>query len=138
MDRVFLDANILFSAAYLAESRLNRLWQMKGIELISSDYAATEARRNLPEAGHRARLAELLVPIRLVAELAPMPTAVSLSVEDRPILQAAIQAQATHLLTGDKTHFGAYFGQRVAGVLVLQPADYLAKGARRPKSPSRR
>src|SRR5438094_906035 len=37
----------------------------------------------------------------------------------------SIAAEATHLLTGDKTHFGRYYGQRLAGVLVLPPAQYL-------------
>ena len=47
MDRVFLDANVLFSAAYLESSGLARLWQLADAELLSSDYAIEEARRNL-------------------------------------------------------------------------------------------
>jgi len=34
-------------------------------------------------------------------------------------------AGATHLITGDVRHFGRYFGQRVLGVLVMPPAQYL-------------
>ncbi len=39
MDHLFLDANILFSAAYRPESPLRRLWQAKGTELLTSGYA---------------------------------------------------------------------------------------------------
>jgi hypothetical protein len=46
--------------------------------------------------------------------------------KDRPIFLAAMQAQATILVTGDQTHFGPYFGKIVAGILILPPADFLA------------
>jgi hypothetical protein len=51
--------------------------------------------------------------------------------KDVPILLAAIEARATHLITGDVRHFGAYFGKRIEGILVLLPGDYLKKGAAR-------
>jgi hypothetical protein len=44
LDRIFLDANVLFSAAYLENSGLGRLWQLEGVELLSSAYAVEEAR----------------------------------------------------------------------------------------------
>jgi predicted nucleic acid-binding protein len=47
LDRIFLDANVLFSAAYLENSGLARLWQLDDAELLSSAYAVEEARRNL-------------------------------------------------------------------------------------------
>lgn len=46
--------------------------------------------------------------------------------KDRPILRAAVLGKATHLITGDFSHFGRFFGERLQGVLVLPPADYLA------------
>ena len=42
-----------------------------------------------------------------------------------PILLAAIEGGATHLLTGDREHFGPYFRLEVAGVLILPPAEYM-------------
>ena len=39
----------------------------------------------------------------------------------------AVASGATHLITGDQKHFGPYFGQRVLGVWVLKPGDYLRK-----------
>ena len=127
MHRLFLDANILFSAAYRAGAGLTRLWQVEGIELITSDYAAQEARVNLSEEDQHWRLTHLLKSVRLVTEIAPLPPGIKLPAKDQPILQAAIQAHATHLLTGDKDHFGALFGRRPGGVLVLPPAEYFAR-----------
>ena len=82
MDVVFLDANVLFSAAYRSEAGLQRLWDLKGVELVSSMYAVEEA--------------------------------------------AAIGARASHLLTGDITHFGHLLGRTIADVTILTPSQYLS------------
>ena len=55
----------------------------------------------------------------------PLPRGISLPDKDSPILLAAIGGRATHLLTGDVQHFGAYFGKKVEGVLIMPPAQYL-------------
>jgi hypothetical protein len=47
MDRLFLDANVLFAAAWRPKAALARLWELGDAELLSSDYAIEEARRNL-------------------------------------------------------------------------------------------
>ena len=127
MDRIFLDANVLFSAAYRPNAGLARLWQTRGVELITSHYAAQEAAINLTEDNQRARLAQLLKRVRIVTAVAPLPPDIQLPEKDQPILQAGLQAQATHLLTGDKEHFGPYFGRRLGGVLVLPPAEYFKR-----------
>lgn len=128
MDRVFLDANVLFSAAYRPGSGLARLWALKGIELLTSAYAAEEARRNLSEGSQRARLERFLAKVGIVAKptTGALPLGIELPVKDRPILIHAIAAGASHLLTGDKQHFGRYFGRRLGGVLIEPPSDYLA------------
>lgn len=127
MDRVFLDANVLFSAAYRESTGLRRLWELEGVQLVTSTYAIEEARRNLPEGEPQSRLQTLLAAVQPSAEVAdrPLPALVELPAKDRPILLAAIHAGATHLLTGDVTHFGPYFGQTVEGVQILRPAEYL-------------
>jgi predicted nucleic acid-binding protein len=126
MSRAFLDANVLFSAAYREKSRLMRLWNRPGAELVTSAYAAEEARRNLASPDQRARLESLLSQMRIVAESdAPMPASVKLPDKDHPILKAAIAAGATHLITGDVRDFGHYFSRRIAGVLVVTPADFI-------------
>jgi predicted nucleic acid-binding protein len=134
VDRIFLDANVLFSAAYRPDAGLARLWQLEGVELMTSAYAAEEAAVNLSEEDHRVRLAKLLERVRMTTAVSPLPPGIKLPGKDQPILQAAIQAQATHLLTGDKQHFGSHFGRRLGGVLVLPPAAYLEQ-RRRGKNP---
>lgn len=126
-DRVFLDANVLFSAAYDSTSGLARLWKIEGVTLVSSYYAAEEARRNLPPEA-LPRLARLLERLHLQAEsraAAQLPEGVSLPENDRPILAAALAARATHLLSGDREAFGRYYGRNIGGVVVQRPADYL-------------
>jgi predicted nucleic acid-binding protein len=127
--RAFLDANVLFSAAYREASGLKRLWKLPGAELFTSAYASEEARRNL-QSDQRARLEDLLARTRIVPESdAPLPSGVRLPDKDIPILKAAIAAEATHLVTGDVKDFGRYLGQKIAGVLIVTPADFV-RGSR--------
>ena len=127
MDRLFLDANILFSAAYRLQAGLRRLWELGDVDLVTSSYALEEARVNLQEPMQRERLEQLAHTMRITASFVnrPLPEGVTLPDKDRPILLAAIDAQATHLLTGDFRDFGPYYGHVVEGVLILPPADYL-------------
>jgi predicted nucleic acid-binding protein len=126
VDRLFLDANVLFSAAYRERSPLLRLWGLPDVELLTSAYAAAEAERHLDEK-QRPRLVELLMRVRVVSD-APadeLPAAVFLRAKDAPILATAIAAGATHLVTGDRRDFGEHFGKNMAGVLILPPREYL-------------
>ena len=126
MVRAFLDANVLFSAAYREGSSLLRLWSIPEAILVTSAYAAEEARRNLESPDQRARLEDLLARTRIVPESnVPMPAGVRLSDKDHPILKAAIAAEATHLITGDIRDFGPYFDRRIGGVLIVTPASFL-------------
>jgi hypothetical protein len=43
VDRVFLDANVLFSAAYRSDSGLLALWRRAGASLLTSAYAVLSA-----------------------------------------------------------------------------------------------
>ena len=126
MDRLFLDANILFSAAYRSEAGLLRLWKLKDVVLYTSHYAAEEARLNLSDDVQRHRLARLLLTVHFcdVSE-GDLPRGISLPEKDARVLLAAVEVRATHLLTGDIRHFGAYFGKTVEGVLISLPAEYL-------------
>lgn len=132
MDRVFLDANVLFSAAYRSDSGLRRLWRLPGTRLVSSVYAAEEARRNLSAPGQHEALEKLLDDVELTpaasTESARLPS-IELPDKDWPILLAAVSAGATHLLTGDSRHFGPYYGEKIGGIPILTPGDYLASGS---------
>jgi uncharacterized protein len=126
MDRVFLDANVLFSAAYRPDAGLLGLWNVEDCALYTSRYAIEEARINLDETAQRERLDRLCQSLQVVdAVLVALPPDISLPKKDGPILAAAIAANATHLLTGDVRHFGRFLGKRVAGVLIQLPGDYL-------------
>lgn len=128
MDRLFLDANILFSAAYRPDAGVARLWKVSGTALLTSSYAVEEARRNLPGEDQRIRLEGLLKKVEIGEAMMLPPELrgdVDLPEKDWPVLGGAAAAGATHLITGDVRHFGRYFGERPLGVLVLKPADYL-------------
>ncbi|MGQ0651018.1 MAG: PIN domain-containing protein [Betaproteobacteria bacterium] len=126
-DRVFLDANVLFSAAWREDSGLARLWDVSGAILVTSRYALAEAERNLDTEDQRSRLRSLSLKTTLVAAASgsALPAGVELVAKDLPILLAAIESGSTHLLTGDRRHFRALYGRTVAGVRILTPAEYL-------------
>lgn len=130
MTRVFLDSNVLFSAAYNPDSRLRELWALKDVVLITSEYAARETRENIPDdARCRRDLQDLLGRVQLVMETPPDTTnghrAWDLpDADDVPILMAAIRSRCDYLLTGDR-HFAEFFGRSVEGVTVMKPTEFL-------------
>ena len=132
MDRVFLDANVLFSAAYRVETPLRRLLTMPRTQLVTSAYALEEARRNLSSGQQQAELKRLCRSVEVVSVLPPQGERSilrKLPENDRPILWAAISMRATHLLSGDFKAFGRFYGQTINGVTIMPPAVYL-KGHR--------
>lgn len=128
MDRLFLDANILFSAAYQANGRLQKFWKLKDVALCSSHYAVEEARANLEEEAQRSRLDRLLRRVELFDEAQrEIVGGIRLPEKDVPILLGAIGAKATHLISSDLRHFGMYFGKRIEGILIVSPSAYLKR-----------
>ena len=136
--RLFLDANILFLAGYSTASPVHDLLTLAAAgdcELLSSEYAFEEARRNLrlkaPEgAVEKFELAAgLIVRVQEAGGMAlQRAQSVHLSdVSDIPILAAAIQAGVDGLITGDHRAFGAFFGQRIEGVRILRLRDALTE-----------
>ena len=104
------------------------LWRLPGVQLLTSGYAIVEADRNVTNAEQRTWLHRLVQRLEIVDEPLPrpLPVGIALPAKDVPILLAAINSGAKYLLTGDKDHFGKYYGQVVEGVTVLRPATYLA------------
>lgn len=128
MDILFLDANILFAAAYRENAGLTCLWKLAGAHLVTSGYAYEEALRNLTEAVQRRRLNQLMKRVARVVlkvEVSSLPVGLPLAEKDRPILDAAIGTGATHLLTLDERHFGRLYGIVCGGVLILHPREYM-------------
>jgi hypothetical protein len=99
VDRVFLDANVLFSAAYRSDSGLAVLWRRAGATLLTSAYAVDEARRNLSEPDQRRRLDALVDACEIVATpaMTRLPDGLVLPADDQLIFLAAMATRATHL-----------------------------------------
>ena len=123
--RLFLDANILFTAAYSPEGLSALLFELRRrgiLRLLSSEHAAEEARVNLqlkqPDA--LGRLERLLKLLEVVHTPAKSPIALSVPEDDLSIFGAALAAGATHFITGDRKHFGRYFDRpaHTAGICI--------------------
>lgn len=142
MIRLFLDANVLFTATHNPDGKAALVVDLAGGEgpwaLVTSDLAAEEARRNLGRKypTHLGRLEEMLLGITRLSPPPPHECPVPLVEKDRPILHAAIAAQATHLLTGDIKHFGPYMNnpEQTGGVTIVTVADFLEAWLRTPLS----
>ena len=127
--RVFLDANILFSAAKSdgAVRALLRLLLERGHAGVVDAYVVAEARRNLLAKGSVAiDVLEALLTHLEQAPAAPVVSALAdelgwLPEKDRPVLAAAIRLRCDVLVTGDRTHFGAAYGRSFSGVAVHSP-----------------
>lgn len=126
--RIFLDANVLFSAAKSdgAIRQLLHLLLERGHECWLDDYVLAEARRNLSVKGPQALdvLEGLLVHLKLGMAQASASTPAEaqwLVEKDRPVLAAAIRLQCEALVTGDRAHFAAGYGKTFGGVTIHSP-----------------
>ena len=128
--KVFLDANILFSASVesSATRRLLGLLSRKD-KPVTGPHAWEEARRNLDRTRpHLLQGLEGLRDIVTISHAFNLPPDLAVSEEDKPILAGAIGAECTHLWTSDRLHFGALYGTTLHGVTVvssIQLADAL-------------
>jgi rRNA-processing protein FCF1 len=126
--RIFLDANILFSAAKsdgAVRLLLERLLKA-GHECCVDGYVTEEARRNLAAKSPEGLAALAILLTRLHRESAQHADAVlegtlPLPEKDRPVLAAAIRHGCAALVTGDKSHFGPLYGKTVRGVAIHSP-----------------
>ncbi len=133
MKRLFLDANVLFTAAHNPDGKaafIITLGEKGAWRLLTSGFAAEEARRNLaakfPEA--LKRFNELLKLVTIAPERMDAPSPDYLTEKDKPIFRAACGCKATHLLTGDITHFGRYMKEdssEIHGLTIMTPAQFL-------------
>ena len=134
--RVFLDANILFSAAWRDNASAALLWTLAEsgyCQLTTSRLASEEARRNLarkrPERG--VILEDLLTRMPLGVEPSTEHLAVAeahgLPAKDIPILAAALTQKADILVTGDRGDFGQLYRQTIIDLTVLPLADTIER-----------
>lgn len=127
--RVFLDANILFSAPYSDQSGMRKLWLLPDITLVTSVYAIEEAGRNLTTEPQKIDLQSFVSRTEVDNCGNPSPDLFieidNLPEKDRPILWAAIETRCTHLITGDKRHFGELYDTEVCGVRIMRARDLI-------------
>ena len=128
--RVFLDANVLFSAANPA-SRMRLLVDVllaHGIPCLSNTYAEAEARKNLQEhfPAHLKGLAALMPKIERVDRLVAK-VEITIKPKDLPILYGAAVGKATHLLTCDVEDFGEVMRRPFKQLKVVTPVMLAAE-----------
>jgi predicted nucleic acid-binding protein len=130
--RLFLDANVLFTAAHNPSGKaalIIDLGLQGNWEIVSCSYAIEEARRNIsikfPDCLERF---ETLISMIIKApsrsgRMCPAP----LPEKDRPILEAAIHCEANRLLTGDIRDFGPFMNNPslTSGVVIQTVSDFL-------------
>jgi predicted nucleic acid-binding protein len=126
--RIFLDANILCSAAKSdgAIRDLLTLLDRSGHQCRADAYVIEEARRNVlakaPDA--LSALEHVLSRVKTPAVRrvdAALEASLPLPSKDRPVLAAAILDACDALVTGDRTHFGSLYGRTIHGVAIHSP-----------------
>lgn len=132
MRRLFLDANVLLTAAHRPTGKaafLIGLAAGANLELFTSAYAVEEARRNLCRKTPHAleEFAAIVEGLRLAPDNPALPYPDCLPEKDQPIFRAAL-ACADVLLTGDLRDFGALMNapERTNGLLIQTVADFLS------------
>jgi uncharacterized protein len=132
VSKLFLDANVLFTAAHNPQGKAAFLFGAPGRKrwaLTSSAYAIEEARRNIavkfPHCS--AQLEALVSQLTVSAQPAPRPVPMALPEKDQPIFLAACAAAATHLITGDLRDFGPHMNKpdKTGGIIIQTVADFL-------------
>jgi predicted nucleic acid-binding protein len=137
--RLFLDSNMLFTAAHNPSGKAALIIDLRAQghwEVMSCSYAIEEARRNIsikfPD--YFKRFEALVVTVIRVPSRSGRNCPALLPEKDRPILEAAIHCKATHLLTGDIKDFGPFMNNQslTDGVVIQAPSEFL-DGFIRPK-----
>lgn len=103
----------------------------QGHVLVAETYVRAEAQRNLVAKAGETALQDLEAILATVESGGARQTITASQAElvnwlpekDRPVLLAAIALGCDALVTGDKTHFGAGYGQSFGGVTLYSPAQ---------------
>lgn len=130
--RIFLDTSVLLGAAGSSRGASRFLITQAdahGWELVSSDYCAEEARRNLLKLGRSAAAAwrtAIAPSLRLArASLALDKPLVFPKAKDRPVVITALATRAEWLLTLDEADFRGKLGREVYGLRIATPGEFL-------------
>ena len=132
--KLFLDANVLFTAAHNPGGKAAFVIELAGQghwDVVTSSFAIEEARRNL-----EAKLPEVISEFEvLVSDVDVVPGVfneacpIDLPEKDVPIFLSAAGARCTHLLTGDLKDFGRFMNvpKQTSGILLQTVAEFLSK-----------
>jgi len=129
---VFLDANVLFTAAHNPSGKAALVVEL-GTEghwqTMTSTLAVEEARRNLCVHFPACipRLESLLHKVTVLSSVSGPSCPIDLPEKDKPIFLTAVKCRATHLLTGDIRHFGPFMNDpsQTGGMTVMTVSDFL-------------
>lgn len=134
MKRLFLDANLLFTAAHNPGGKAALVLELAAQghwQAVTSSYAAEEARRNLTRKFPSClnRLEQILAGLETLTCGRGTDCPLPLREKDRPIFEAAQRCGATHLLTGDIRDFGPFMNtpDATGGVVIQTVAEFLAE-----------
>ena len=130
--RLFLDANILFSAAISPKGRCQSFWDFAEqgyCNLLTSPHALLETERNLLAKYpnqldyFNANLRPFLTVVKEAsATRIKWAIVLGLPLKDAPILATAVESQADFLVTGDRQHFAFLYGKTIEGIVIVDPA----------------
>jgi predicted nucleic acid-binding protein len=130
--RLFLDANVLFTAAHNPNGKAALVISLgsEGFwQLATNAYAREEARRNLErKAPHElVEFSRQMQTIRLVGDDTSVPCPSGLPEKDWPIYRGAHACKADVLLTGDIRDFGFLMNapEMAQGLLIQTVAEFL-------------
>jgi predicted nucleic acid-binding protein len=131
---LFLDANVLFTAAHNQSGKAALVLELGTLghwRMVTSTLAVEEASRNLTSKFPSAvsRLEILLRDMTVLPSVSGRDCPIDLPAKDRPIFLTALRYGATHLLTGDMRHFGPFMNDasQTAGIRITTVAAFLAE-----------
>jgi predicted nucleic acid-binding protein len=137
LTRLFLDANVLFTAAHNPEGKAALVIELAAAghwEGVTSSYCVAEARLNLERKypDFLGRFEKILDTVRLVPDVSAEMCPIRLPEKDRPVFASAVRCGATRFLTGDRRHFGPFMNKpgKTAGLVVQTVGDFLSEVAK--------
>ncbi len=130
---LFLDTSVLLAASGSATGAARfvcRNGAGQGWSLITSGYCLQETLRNLPKIGPNATAtwdSEIQPVLQMVPDALAMGerALVFPKAKDRPVVITALAAEATVLLTLDRTDFHGALGREIYGMKIWTPAEFL-------------
>ena len=130
--RLFLDTSVLLAASGTGQGASRFLIRQANAQnwvLVSTDYCAEEARRNLAKIGHSSAEAWSSI-VSPAVEFTAVRVALDRPLvfpkaKDRPVVISALAAQCEWLLTLDEKDFQGNLGHQIYGMAISTPGKFL-------------